>query len=133
MEVKRWVVGLFVAVVLGGIVVPLFLYCVRGVMGVGDKPKPKIKRVPPWLTGFIERFVFAVLVGLDVPGAPTAMMGWLALKLASNWNRKDMEDVALARPFSFTALLAGLISMMFAALGGMVASGKLWSGIVENI
>jgi hypothetical protein len=36
-----------------------------------------------------------------------------------------METSALARPFSFTALLAGLISMMFAALGGMIANGKL--------
>jgi hypothetical protein len=80
-EVKRWLIGLFVAVVVGSVVVSLFLYFVRGLIGIGDKPKPQIKRVPPWLTGFVERFVFAVLIGLDVPGSATAMMGWLALSL----------------------------------------------------
>ena len=61
------------------------------------------------------------------------MMGWLALKLATNWNRKDMELNSKARPFAFTALLAGLVSMLFAALGGMVCRGSLWSkDIVGN-
>lgn len=133
MAITQWVIGLAFAVIGGGLVVPLFLYAVRSIMGVGDKPKPKTKRVPPWLTGFVERLAFSVLVGLDVPGAATAMMGWLALKLATNWNRKDMESVAAARPFSFTALLAGLISMMFAALGGMIASGKVWNELIKNI
>ena len=133
LTVAQWSIGLAFAVLVGGIVVPTFLHAVRGLMGVGDKPKPKIKRVPPWLTGIVERFVFAVLVGLDVPGSATAMMGWLAIKLASNWNRKDMENVVAARPFSFSALLAGLISMMFAALGGMIAGGKLWSDLIKNI
>jgi len=133
MAVTQWVAGLSFALFAGGIVVWLFLYPVRGFMGLGDKPKPKIKRVPPWLTGFVERFVFAILVGLDLPGAATAMMGWLAIKLASNWNRKDMEDVVAVRAFSFSALLAGLISMMFAALGGVIAGGKLWNEFIRNI
>lgn len=132
MEIKRWIAGLLFAVVIGGIVVPGFLYSVRGLLGLGDKPKQKTKRVPPWLTGIVERFVFTVLVGLEIAGAATAMMGWLAIKLATNWNRKDMENATAARPFSFTALLAGLISMMFAALGGMIASGKLWSGLISS-
>lgn len=127
METKQWVAGLLFAVIVGGVVTPLFLYTVRGLLGLGSKPKENIKRVPPWLTGFVERFVFTVLVGLEVAGAATAMIGWLGIKLAANWNRKDMENVAQSRPFSFTALLAGLVSLMFAALGGAVASGKLWA------
>lgn len=55
------------------------------------------------------------------------MMGWLALKLATNWNSKKMEDDPKARPFAFTALLAGLVSMLFATLGGLVCGGK-WPG-----
>jgi hypothetical protein len=133
MDVKHWVVGLLFAVVVGGIVTSLFLYALHGVLGLGSKPKEKIKRVPPWLTGVVERFVFTVFVGLGVAGATTAMMGWLAIKLATNWNRKDMESLASARPFSFSALLAGLISMMFAALGGMIASGDLWECYVGKI
>jgi len=133
MEAKQWIVGLLFAVIAGGIVTPLFLYVVRGLLGLGPKPEEKIKRIPPWLTGFVERLVFAILVGLDVSGATTAMMGGLAIKLAANWNRKDMESIAQARPFTFTALLAGLVSLMFAALGGMIASGKLWSVYVAYI
>jgi hypothetical protein len=81
----------------------------------------------------VERLAFAVFVGLELPDATTAMMAWLALKLAANWNRSDLERTSAARPFLFTALLAGLISMVFAALGGMIASGKLWSAFVANI
>lgn len=66
-------------------------------------------------------------------GAATAMMGWLAIKLASNWNRKDMESNPNSRAFSFSALLAGLLSLMFASLGGMIACGNLWANLVAKI
>ena len=133
MEAKLWIVGLLFAVVVGGIGTGIFLYTVRGVLGLGAKPEDKrIERVPPWLTGAVERLVFAVLVGLEIAGTAPAMMGWLAIKLAANWNRKDMETVMAARPFLFTALLAGLVSMMFAALGGMICCGKLWAAYVAN-
>jgi hypothetical protein len=133
-ELKQWIAGLTFAVIVGAIVTPLFLYALRGAMGLGPKPKKSsYERVPPWVTGVVERAVFGVLVGLNVPGAATAMMGWLALKLATNWNRKDMEANAKARPFAFTALLAGLISMFFAAVGGMVCSGALWAKYVAAI
>src|SRR6476646_4511744 len=133
MEVKRWIAGLLLALVGGSIVVQLFLYSVRRMLGLGKKPKESIKRVPPWLTGAVERLAFTVFVGLELPGAATAMMGWLAIKLATNWNRDDMQKVGAARPFSFTALLAGLISMTFAAVGGMIACGKLCIDCVANL
>lgn len=38
-EVKRWIIGLLFALVVGGIVVPLFLYFVRRMLGLGEKPK----------------------------------------------------------------------------------------------
>jgi hypothetical protein len=133
-EVKQWIAGLTFAVIVGAIVTALFLYSLRGVMGLGPKPKkPAYERVPPWITGVVERLVFATLVGLNVPGAATAMMGWLALKLATNWNRKDMDENPKARPFAFTALLAGLVSMLFAAVGGLICSGALWVKYVAAI
>jgi len=79
------------------------------------------------LTGVVERLVFALFVAFDLSGAVPAMMGWLAIKLASNWNRKDIESHANTRAFTFSALLAGLISMLFAALGGLISNGKPWS------
>ncbi len=132
-QVKLWIAGLVFSAIGGAICTGFFLYALRGAMSLGPKPKPSVPRVPPWVTGIVERVVFCTLVGLDVPGAATAMMGWLALKLATNWNRKDMESNLKARPFAFTALLAGLVSMLFAALGGMVCRGSLWSKYVVGI
>lgn len=136
MEIKYWTFGLFFSIVIGGAVTGVFLYTLRVVLELGEKPKPKgksIKRAPPWLTGAVERMVFTVLVAEGVGGAATAMMGWLALKLATNWNRDDWKNDPKARPFAFTALLAGLLSMLFAALGGLVASSKLWAGFIASI
>src|SRR5215472_8427682 len=93
------------------------------IVKLGDKPKSQAKRVPPRLTGVVERLVFALFVAFDLSGAVPAMMGWLAIKLASNWNRKDIESHANTRAFTFSALLAGLISMLFAALGGLISNG----------
>lgn len=136
MELKYWVYGLFFSVVVGGATTALFLYALRGVLGLGDKPKPKdkdIKRVPPWLTGAVERLVFTVFIAVEIAGTAPAMIGWLALKLVTNWNRDDWNNNPKARPFAFTALLAGLISMLFAALGGLICTGKLWATFISRI
>ena len=133
---KYWLYGLIFSVVVGGVVTALFLYALRGVLGLGDKPKLKekgIKRVPPWFTGAVERFVFTVLIAAGVAGVTTAMMGWLALKLATNWNSNHWKNNPKAHPFAFTALLAGLVSMFFAALGGLVCTGNLWASYREHL
>jgi len=135
-EAKYWLYGLFFSVIVGGAVTALFLYALRGVLGLGDKPKLKektIKRVPPWFTGAVERFVFTVLVAAGVAGVVPAMMGWLALKLATNWNSDHWKKNPNAHPFAFTALLAGLVSMFFATLGGLVATGKLWATYIASV
>lgn len=135
MELKSWIFGLLFSVVAGGAVTAAFLYALRGVLGLGDKPNPKnrdIKRVPPWITGTVERLVFTVFIGSGIEAAP-AMIGWLALKLATNWNRDDWNNNPKTRPFAFTALLAGLISMLFAALGGLICKGELWAKLITGI
>jgi hypothetical protein len=77
----------------------------------------------------VERLFFTVLVGLEVPGAPAAMIGWLALKLATDWNHPDWKEKAAAREFAASALLGGLVSMLFALIGGLICAGKLFSGV----
>lgn len=52
------------------------------------------------------------------------MIVWLGLKLASNWNRPEQTDPS-TRIYAFTALLAGLLSMLFSFLGGWICSGLL--------
>jgi hypothetical protein len=53
------------------------------------------------------------------------MMGWLAVKMLTHWNRPENNQ----RPFSagaFTALLGGLMSMLFALVGGLIL--RAWRG-----
>jgi hypothetical protein len=117
-----WACGLLFAVGVGHYCVKYSLNHLRMMMGGLRKPANALAlEVSPGLTGFVERLFFAVLVGASVEGYPTAMMGWLALKLATNWNHKDMEGEAGARAFALTALLAGALSMLFAFWGGSIA------------
>jgi len=106
-------------------------------MHLPEKPKPDEKDapkgVPPSLTGIIERLFFTVIVAFNVSGFISAMVGWLALKLATNWNRKFWDDTYSARLYGFSALIAGLVSMLFAFLGGLIIRGELWAGLVSCI
>lgn len=132
MEVTQWIIGLIFSLIIGSFVTALFLYTLRGLMGLGDKPKPEVKRVPPYVTGIVERLVFTILIGLDIQGIPQAMIGWLALKFATNWNSDLWKKDPKTRSFAFTALLAGLISMLMAVLGGFICKGSLWSTLISN-
>jgi hypothetical protein len=132
-ELRQWLIGLSFAIVVGGIVTGLLIAGLRRGVSLGVKPKIAGPRIPAWVVGAVERTVFCILVGLDVSGAVTAMMGWLALKMASNWNRKDLDDNPKARGFALSALLAGLVSMLFAALGGLICRGELWARYVADI
>ena len=132
MDIRHLAFGLIFSIVIGGIATPIFLYAVRGLLGLGDKPNPKgneIKRVPPWLTGLTERLVFTILIALQITGTAPAMIAWLALKLVTNWNKNIWDNDPKAQPFAFTALLGGLVSMLFAAIGGQICAGKLWADL----
>lgn len=126
----NWVVGIGISLVVGHLVTWTFLLVLRRSIGLGAKPSLSQdgKRVPGWVLGLVERLFFTVLVGLKIPGAPAAMMGWLALKLATNWNHPDWKDKPDIRAFALSALLAGLVSMLFALLGGIVCSGEISFG-----
>ena len=127
----EWIVGLLFSLIGGAAFTWAFLKALRSWLGTPVKPKlPRGSRgVPSWLTGVTERLFFTVLVGLEVSGAPTAMIGWLALKLATNWNHPDWKDKPNARSFALSALLAGLVSMLFALVGGLICARTLRLGI----
>ncbi|MDD2098944.1 hypothetical protein [Pseudomonas putida] len=158
MDLKSWLIGLSFSLLGGWLVTWLFLKVLRQWMGLSEKPKgpdksekkepdgesakPEIEKpeakgelrgVPPALTGLIERLFFTVLVAFNVAGVVAAMVGWMALKLATNWNLKFWEQTPSARLFGFSALLAGLISMLFAFLGGLIVKRELWSHFVSCI
>jgi len=119
-----WVLGLGFSLIAGHFAVELFLAQLRKYMGLSDKPPllKSYKGTPPWLTGGLERTFFTFLVAFNVSGTPAAMIGWLALKLATNWNHPDYKDRPEARAFAFSGLLAGLLSMLFAVLGGQICA-----------
>lgn len=127
----QWITGITFSLVIGHMVTWLFLQGLRHALRLGEKPLLANggKRVPAWLTGVTERLFFTVLIGVNVTGAPAAMVGWLALKLATNWNHPDWKDKADARTFALSALLAGLVSMIFALIGGLICAGELSFGI----
>ena len=103
------------------------------------------RRIPPGVTGYIERFGFTLFAMAYPASSLTAMVGWLALKMASNWNkdlltraREDDLHGRLAARFeklvwnrhAFLGLLMGFISMLFAWIGGIGA--RLIMGLDPN-
>ena len=85
---------------------------------------------PAWLTGLVERLFFTIIVAVDLSGIAIAMLAWLGLKLAINWNRLGIDlgvehsEILRAR-FGFSAALAGLVSMIFALIGGLICQLRL--------
>jgi hypothetical protein len=125
------VTGIFVIALLLGSVTGLLLRALRVWQGLHPKPNddPATKPVPPWLMGVVERLVFSLIVwwaGLE--GATiTGMFAWLVLKMATNWTRPgDDNQRARVIRLSQGALLAGVVSLMFAVWGGLVARGDAW-------
>ena len=118
-----WLIGLSVAL-LGGFPVWAFIALTTRLIRLPEKPDRESSRVPGWLTGVVERGVFFMLIALSLSGVVEAGMGWLALKLAANWQRYDIKELPSAHTRALLALLAGLISLAFAYLGGAIASGK---------
>ena len=129
------VLGLIViSWVFGHVVVYLFRLCLKTHMKLPeDNLDPATKEFPGWLTGVLERTIFTLWVGFAGPGPAvvTGMGGWLALKLATNWNRRNVGDenddnqatqVRIIRG-AWLALMSGVVSMGFAFLGGII----IWS------
>lgn len=117
----RWILGLAISLGVGWYATEKFLEWLRRSNNV-DKPEGE-KKVPPYLTGLIERAFFTVAIGFNVPAVAPAMIGWIAVKMASHWTRSNTEHGPDSRFLVFSALLAGLVSMFFALIGGLIARG----------
>lgn len=73
-----------------------------------------------WKVGTFERAFFTVGVAAGMPGVLTAMMLWIAAKMAIQWRRHG-EEIQGIETLRMTSLLGSLTSMMFALIGGGVA------------
>ena len=108
---KEWAIGLLFSLFVGWIVTWLFLK----VLGywLGTSPKSRLssasKEVPPWLTGAIARLFLTVLIGLEVSGASTLVVGWLAL----NWH--VLQDITVASFNSIPQAVCSALGRRYAA------------------
>jgi hypothetical protein len=73
------------------------------------------------LLGSIERLFFTTLVAFNVSGTATAMIAWIAIKMATDWQRILPRGAKLwVRSLAFSALLGNMISLLFALIGGLI-------------
>ena len=125
---RVWIVGYLVSLVVGGLLVWAFLAIARRLLQIERKPESGSARVPPALTGIVERLFFTTLVAFNASSVATAMIGWLALKLATNWNHPAWKEKVGVRTQALLALLAGALSMLFAFIGGLICNGSFRAG-----
>jgi hypothetical protein len=109
--------GFTISCVLGHFVVKKFLWWLSHRLGAPRDPNAK--RTPPGLTGFLERVFFTIAVAVNATGVLPAMIAWLALKLAANWQYRDDINSVERTNYKFSAILAGLLSMLLAYIGGL--------------
>jgi len=118
-----WILGMLLSCVLGHFIVGEFLRRLSINLGLLESRNPDsiAAKTPSWVTGYLERFFFTVAVAADMAGVIPAMMTWLVVKLAANWQlREDIKDQREKANYKFSALLAGLVSMIIAFVLGLL-------------
>lgn len=125
-----WVWGLTFSLLVGHIVTSSFLSILRAAVNLPEKPSHAGGRtsVPPGFVGLFERLLFTIWLGLspdNLPQVATASAAWLALKMASNWNHPDWKGTPDARTYALTALMAGVVSIATAIIGGRICDGQI--------
>lgn len=71
--------------------------------------------------GHYRTLFFTILVAFDVSGTATAMIGWVTVKMLTDWHRILKPDAELGvRSSAFASLLGNMISLIFALIGGLI-------------
>ncbi len=126
----RWTLGMAFSAIVGAFTTWAFVTLLRAYLSFAVNPLERgsreIKRIPPALTGVLERLFFTAIVGLNLSGAAIAMIGWITVKMFPTWQRggvEDQDDTPIR--WAYASLLAGLVSMLFAMIGGLICLGRL--------
>jgi hypothetical protein len=80
--------------------------------------------VPPSIVGSFERLMAFGLTVFDFDFAATLLIAWIGAKLAASWQRfpvNDDESGRRVRAGTMVALIAGIVSVAFAAGMGVLA------------
>ena len=149
-DVLPWAIGFTVSVIFGGLGAEgasMFIWWWCEI-----KEEKQRKKISPILTGVIERTLFTLFIALSppifLPATIPAMMGWLALKLAANWNHGTQkipgsspaagnqpaagpqeasgDEGEYIRMRALNAILVGLVSLAFAYAGGLICLYQWW-------
>jgi hypothetical protein len=123
--VVYWLVGLTVALVAGHFAAKSVVDWLRSrivLAHAADKEPYKPLwlsdiGIPVGMTGFIERLFFTTAVAFELSGVATAMIAWIVVKLAADWNRPTTPADPAG---TLSAALGSLVSMLFALAGGMI-------------
>ena len=128
-----WVLGFAFSMLLGCWLTKIFLERIRESMLEFIKHKYKkdkeiFDRAVEWeieelgvvdhAVGIVERGFFTIVIAFWVPGAAVAMISWIMVKMVTNWHQitgKNLTDRGLA----LCSLMASLVSMFFALIGGL--------------
>ena len=95
--VDAWVLGFFVSLIVGGVVMRFFVWAgrqrLKKTMGAEafEREFNRKGSVPGWIPGLVERAFFTLAVAVDPPATIPAMIGWLGVKLAANWQRTPAD------------------------------------------
>ncbi len=124
MEIFRWVFGLLVALVFGGIVTQFYARKVRKIVGDED---PHYRISIPIALGVAENLFFTMGVAFDLSGVMVAMVTWMAAKMAAHWGKNSQENrIKNIGTVRFMVLMGTMISLLFSMIGGLICAGKLW-------
>jgi hypothetical protein len=124
----------FIVVGGGNLVVWLFIRIARWLSDIDFEREEKDVGVPPWLTGSFERVLAFGLLYFSVPDAGAILAGWIAAKLASNWQRRVLAPKRQReiRVHTLIALMAGTLSVSIGAAAGYIAriDPQSWTQLV---
>jgi len=124
-----WVLGPVVALFLGHMWTTSFLKVIRNcIYCFALKHKEKIDDIythslalPATVVGVIEGIFFGALVAFDISATAAAMVTWILVKMATDWNRiLATTGKRGPRSLAFSSLLASMISLFFALIGGLI-------------
>jgi hypothetical protein len=130
--IGTWIAGLVVSLIIGSVVCRLawtafhsFTLTTAAKMN-WPYDKDDAERIPVYgvLIGILERLFFTLLIAFGGAGIAPALVLWMIVKMTAGWNRINKSGV-FYRMLAFTGLIVSMTSMLFAALGGLIANGSI--------
>lgn len=128
----RWIMGLFFSLEIGSVVTPLALKEIKTYAEYLFRKKDYrlllTTKIPdfPWLVGLFERLFFTLIVAFNVNGTAIAIIGWITVKTyTTHWFERDWDKVTPSKLDVYISLMASMVSMMFALIGGLICNKNI--------